>query len=40
VADGSNYHEALANIETIIEQWIQTANDLGRTIPLPKGKLR
>ena len=39
VADGSNYKEALINIETIIEQWIQTAKDLGREIPPPKGKL-
>ena len=39
MADGSNYHEALVNIETTIEQWIQTAKDLGREIPSPKGKL-
>jgi len=39
MADGSNYHEALANIEAVIEQWIQTAKDLGREIPVPKGKL-
>lgn len=39
MADGSNYKEALINIETVIEQWIQTAKDLGRDIPLPKGKL-
>jgi predicted RNase H-like HicB family nuclease len=39
MADGSNYSEALENIEIAIAQWIQTASDLGRTIPSPKGKL-
>jgi predicted RNase H-like HicB family nuclease len=39
MADGRNYNEALINIETVIEQWIQTAKELGREIPSPKGKL-
>ena len=39
MADGANYKEALINIETVIEQWVQTAKDLDREIPLPKGKL-
>jgi predicted RNase H-like HicB family nuclease len=39
MADGSDYNEALINVETVIVQWIQTAQDLGREIPLPKGKL-
>jgi len=39
MVDGENYNEALINIETVIAQWIQTAIDLGREIPLPKGKL-
>jgi len=39
MADGANYNEALLNVEVIIGQWIQTAKDLGREIPLPKGKL-
>lgn len=39
MADGADYKEALLNVETVIEQWIQTAKDLGRVIPLPKGKL-
>jgi len=39
MADGSSYSEAVINIETIIAQWIQTARELGREIPLPKGKL-
>jgi predicted RNase H-like HicB family nuclease len=39
MADGANYSEAIVNVETVIEQWIQTAKDLGREIPVPKGKL-
>jgi len=39
MAYGANYNEALLNVEVIIGQWIQTAKDLGREIPLPKGKL-
>jgi predicted RNase H-like HicB family nuclease len=39
MADGANYSEALENIEVVISQWIQTAKELGRVIPLPKGKL-
>jgi predicted RNase H-like HicB family nuclease len=39
MADGKNYHEALSNVETIINEWIKTAKSLGRDIPMPKGKL-
>ncbi|HZY39367.1 MAG TPA: type II toxin-antitoxin system HicB family antitoxin [Mucilaginibacter sp.] len=39
MADGASYQEALLNIEAVIEQWIQIAKDLGREIPVPKGKL-
>jgi predicted RNase H-like HicB family nuclease len=39
MADGANYSEAIVNVEAVIEQWIQTAEDLGREIPVPKGKL-
>ena len=39
MADGANYLEALINVEAVIEQWIQTARELGREVPLPKGKL-
>ena len=38
-ADGSTYQEALKNIEIIMEEWIETAKELGRTIPKPKGRL-
>jgi len=39
MADGASYAEALINIETVIDQWLQTAKELGRQIPMPKGKL-
>ncbi|HEX9926520.1 MAG TPA: type II toxin-antitoxin system HicB family antitoxin [Anaerolineae bacterium] len=39
MADGQNYQEALANVEVIIQEWIETAKELGRPIPEPKGRL-
>lgn len=39
MADGSTYQEALANTEVIIEEWLETAKDIGRAIPEPKGRL-
>jgi predicted RNase H-like HicB family nuclease len=38
-ADGSSYQEALANVQGIIEEWIETARELGRAIPEPRGRL-
>jgi len=38
-ADGKSYQEALANAETIIREWIDTARESGRPIPEPRGKL-
>ncbi|MGI8782642.1 MAG: type II toxin-antitoxin system HicB family antitoxin [Acidobacteriota bacterium] len=38
-ADGSSYAEALANVEVVIREWIETARDLGRPVPAPKGRL-
>jgi predicted RNase H-like HicB family nuclease len=38
-ADGATYQEALANVEVIIQEWIETARELGRPIPQPKGRL-
>lgn len=39
MADGANYQEALANAEVIIEEWIETAREIGRPVPEPKGRL-
>jgi predicted RNase H-like HicB family nuclease len=37
--DGPTYQEALANVEAVIQEWIETAKELGRNIPEPKGRL-
>jgi predicted RNase H-like HicB family nuclease len=39
MADGSTYQEGLANAEVVIAEWIKTAQELGRAIPVPKGRL-
>jgi len=39
MADGATYQEALSNVEVVIQQWIETAKELNRPIPQPKGKL-
>jgi len=39
MADGETYQQALANLEVIIREWIETARELGRVIPEPKGRL-
>lgn len=38
-ADGATYQEAIANAEVVIKEWIETAIELGRPIPQPKGRL-
>ena len=40
MADGATYREALANVELVIEEWIATAGQLGRTIPVPRGRVK
>ena len=39
MADGKTYEEALKNVQIIINEWMETAQTLGRYIPEPKGKL-
>ncbi len=39
MADGENYQDALKNAEIIIAEWIETATELGRSIPEPIGRL-
>ncbi|MCK5267116.1 MAG: type II toxin-antitoxin system HicB family antitoxin [Spirochaetes bacterium] len=39
MADGDTYKEALENIEIVIQEWIDTAKEIGREIPEPKGRL-
>jgi len=38
-AEGETYQEALQNVEVIMQEWIETAKELGRPIPEPKGRL-
>nr|VFJ70433.1 MAG: Predicted nuclease of the RNAse H fold, HicB family [Candidatus Kentron sp. FM]VFJ70813.1 MAG: Predicted nuclease of the RNAse H fold, HicB family [Candidatus Kentron sp. FM]VFK18735.1 MAG: Predicted nuclease of the RNAse H fold, HicB family [Candidatus Kentron sp. FM] len=39
MADGRTYQEALYNAERIIQEWIETARELGRMVPEPRGRL-
>ncbi|HRI86812.1 MAG TPA: type II toxin-antitoxin system HicB family antitoxin [Candidatus Hydrogenedentes bacterium] len=39
MADGATYADAVANIQVVIDEWIETATALGRPIPQPKGRL-
>lgn len=39
MADGSNYQEAVKNAEIVIKEWLETAKELGRCVPEPKGRL-
>ena len=38
-ADGPTRQDALANAEIVIQEWIETARELGRPRPEPKGRL-
>lgn len=38
-ADGTTYKQALSNAEVVIREWIETARELGRPVPEPKGRL-
>jgi len=38
-ADGATYKQALSSAEVVIREWIETAKELGRAIPEPKGRL-
>ena len=40
MADGETYQQAVANAEIVIQEWIATAKELGRIIPVPMGRLR
>jgi predicted RNase H-like HicB family nuclease len=39
MADGETYIKALENAQLIIDEWIETAESIGRIIPEPKGRL-
>lgn len=39
MADGPTKGEALANVEQVAREWIKTAEELGRDVPEPRGRL-
>ncbi len=39
MTDGRTYEEAIKKSLTVIREWIETAKELGREIPEPKGRL-
>ena len=39
MADGSTQQEALAHAAEAIEDWLETARQLGRPVPEPRGRL-
>jgi predicted RNase H-like HicB family nuclease len=39
MADGKTRREALENVEVVIGEWIETARELGRAVPEPRGRL-
>ena len=39
MTDGKTYDEAVKNAEVAIQEWIDTAVELGREVPVAKGKL-
>ncbi|HYW20425.1 MAG TPA: type II toxin-antitoxin system HicB family antitoxin [Nodularia sp. (in: cyanobacteria)] len=38
-ADGDTYQEALHNVELVMQEWIETAKDLGRPVPPVRPRL-
>jgi predicted RNase H-like HicB family nuclease len=38
-ADGPTHGDALANVEVVMKEWIETAKEVGRQIPEPRGRL-
>jgi len=40
MADGRTYREALRAVERVAREWIETARELGREVPEPRGRLK
>jgi predicted RNase H-like HicB family nuclease len=38
-SDGKTHQEVLNNIEVVIDEWIETAKLIGRSVPEPRGRL-
>ena len=39
MADGETYEKAISNTQLVIKEWVETAKEVGKPIPEPKGKL-
>jgi len=39
MADGKTYDEVVENVTQVIKEWMETARELGREVPKPKGRL-
>jgi len=39
MADGKTHDEVLENVTQVIKEWLEIAEELGREIPKPKGRL-
>jgi len=39
MADGETYQDTLANVEIVINEWIEAAKEIGSEIPEPRGRL-
>jgi predicted RNase H-like HicB family nuclease len=39
-ADGSTPEAALSEVQIVAREWIETARELGRAVPEPKGRLQ
>jgi len=39
MADGATREEAVKNANEVIQLWIETAKEMGREIPQPRGRL-
>ena len=38
MADGGTYAEVMDTVQVIMREWIETAVELGREVPKPKGR--
>jgi predicted RNase H-like HicB family nuclease len=39
MTNGKTYDEVLENVTQVIKEWLETAEELGREIPKPTGRL-
>ena len=40
MADGETQKQALETLQTVMDEWMETARSMGRAIPEPKGRLK